>query len=305
MSDAALERQLKAPDGYRLDNTYRSLAMGQFDPSMRTSREQVEIASWTPHGPVSVRAVHSGDTLSVSAWGDGAEYAIELADRWLGLNDQPDAFQPPAGPVRDLQRRFGGMHFSSALSVSLRAIQIVLFQLVTYHEAVRTWNDLVTRHGSPASGPVKLVQPPTEHQIRGLSVDDLVYAGLTHKRARTIKAIATNAAAIDRDADKAPQAALRRLATLPGFGPWSLGYLDGTVFQNPDAVLLGDYHLPRMVAWHLIREQKADDARMLELLEPYAGHRFRVVRLIWASGEIQPRRGPRMTPRARLSFRDV
>ena len=305
MSDVALKRQLKAPAGYRLDNTYGTLAMGQFDPSMRTSRERVEIASWTPYGPVSVRAVHAGDTLSVFAWGDGADYAVESADGWLGLNDQPEAFQPPVGPVRDLHTRYSGMHFSSALSVPLRAIQIVLFQLVTYHEAVRTWNDLVKRHGSPAAGPLKLVQPPSANLIRSLSVDDLVYAGLTHKRARTIKAIATNASAIDRDAKKSAQAALGRLATLQGFGPWSLGYLDGTVFQNPDAVLLGDYHLPRMVAWHLIREQKADDARMLELLEPYAGHRFRVVRLIWASGEVQPRRGPRMTPRARLSFRDI
>ena len=57
-----------------------------------TSRERVEIASWTPYGPVSVRAVHVGDTLSVFAWGDGADYAVESADGWLGLNDQPEAF---------------------------------------------------------------------------------------------------------------------------------------------------------------------------------------------------------------------
>jgi hypothetical protein len=32
---------------------------------------------------------------------------------------------------------------------------------------------------------------------------------------------------------------------------------------------------------------------MLELLEPYRGHRFRVIRLLWMNGVQAPRRGPR------------
>ena len=41
----------------------------------------------------------------------------------------------------------------------------------------------------------------------------------------------------------------------------------------------------------------ADDARMLELLEPYRGQRARVVRLLELSGIRPPRYGPRLSPR--------
>ena len=35
---------------------------------------------------------------------------------------------------------------------------------------------------------------------------------------------------------------------------------------------------------------------MLELLQPWAGHRYRVVRMIELSGVKRPRRGPRYAP---------
>jgi 3-methyladenine DNA glycosylase/8-oxoguanine DNA glycosylase len=68
------------------------------------------------------------------------------------------------------------------------------------------------------------------------------------------------------------------------------------VLGDPDAVLLGDLHLPSTVSWALAREPRGDDARMLELLEPWRGHRGRVVRLIRSAGRSAPRRGPRYTP---------
>jgi hypothetical protein len=38
-----------------------------------------------------------------------------------------------------------------------------------------------------------------------------------------------------------------------------------------------------------------DDACMLELLEPWRPHRYRVIRLLECSGSAKPRFGPRMT----------
>jgi 3-methyladenine DNA glycosylase/8-oxoguanine DNA glycosylase len=66
---------------------------------------------------------------------------------------------------------------------------------------------------------------------------------------------------------------------------------------DPDAVSVGDYHLPRLVGWALAGERDADDGRMLELLEPYRGQRARVALLIERSGNWPERRGPRMAPR--------
>ena len=65
-----------------------------------------------------------------------------------------------------------------------------------------------------------------------------------------------------------------------------------------DAVSVGDYHLPNVVAWALASEARADDARMLELLEPYRGQRGRVIRLLEASGIGAPRFGPKMPIRS-------
>jgi 3-methyladenine DNA glycosylase/8-oxoguanine DNA glycosylase len=64
-------------------------------------------------------------------------------------------------------------------------------------------------------------------------------------------------------------------------------------FGDPDAISVGDYHLPNVVAWALAREPRADDARMLELLEPYRGQRGRVQRLLEVSGIWPPKYGPR------------
>jgi hypothetical protein len=50
------------------------------------------------------------------------------------------------------------------------------------------------------------------------------------------------------------------------------------------------------MAWALAGEPRADDARMLELLEPYRGQRGRVQRLLEVSGLRAPRSGPRMAP---------
>jgi 3-methyladenine DNA glycosylase/8-oxoguanine DNA glycosylase len=51
---------------------------------------------------------------------------------------------------------------------------------------------------------------------------------------------------------------------------------------DADAVAVGDLHLPHLVARWLAGEHRGTDARMLELLEPFRGHRARVIRLLMA-----------------------
>ena len=87
--------------------------------------------------------------------------------------------------------------------------------------------------------------------------------------------------------------AYHRILAVPGVGAWTAAKIGLTALGDADAVPVGDYHLPNTVAWVLAREARADDERMLELLDPYAGHRGRVIRLIQAAGIHAPRRGPR------------
>ena len=80
------------------------------------------------------------------------------------------------------------------------------------------------------------------------------------------------------------------LASVPGVGPWTRSCMAVQTWGQPDTVILGDDGIPSMVSWLLAGEQRADDARLAELLEPFRPHRHRVVRLAWASGATPPRR---------------
>ena len=93
-----------------------------------------------------------------------------------------------------------------------------------------------------------------------------------------------------------PGEAARRLGAVPGLGVWSVQSALLRGLGHADAVPLGDWNLPAAVAFNLgeVGEERADDARMLELLAPYAGQRGRLIRWIHAAGRHPPRRGPRM-----------
>jgi 3-methyladenine DNA glycosylase/8-oxoguanine DNA glycosylase len=117
--------------------------------------------------------------------------------------------------------------------------------------------------------------------------------GIRPKQARTILRLARYAGRIEDAAASDPDMLAQRLGAIDGVGPWTIAYVLGNVLGDPDAVLLGDYNLPDTVGYVLAGEPRASEARMLELLEPYRGHRFRVIRLLWMNGVSAPRRGPR------------
>jgi 3-methyladenine DNA glycosylase/8-oxoguanine DNA glycosylase len=96
--------------------------------------------------------------------------------------------------------------------------------------------------------------------------------------------------------------AYRILRAFPGVGQWTVAEVGQRVYGDPDAVSVGDFHIPSLVSWALAGEPRADDARMLELLEPYRGQRARVVRLLEASGIQPPRYGPRFAGRSFRQF---
>jgi 3-methyladenine DNA glycosylase/8-oxoguanine DNA glycosylase len=80
---------------------------------------------------------------------------------------------------------------------------------------------------------------------------------------------------------------------VPGIGIWTAAETAQRAFGNPDAVSVGDYHLPNMVVHLLTGRPRGTDEEMLQLLEPWAGQRQRVMRLVEATGVGAPRFGPR------------
>ena len=121
--------------------------------------------------------------------------------------------------------------------------------------------------------------------------------GLERRRAEVLRRIGRLGPDIEAFTALPADAARARLREIPGIGPWTAAEATRVAFGDPDAVSVGDAHLPDLVAWALAGQPRADDARMLELLEPYRGQRARVVRLLEAAGIKIPRFGPRFGPR--------
>jgi 3-methyladenine DNA glycosylase/8-oxoguanine DNA glycosylase len=90
--------------------------------------------------------------------------------------------------------------------------------------------------------------------------------------------------------------AFHRLELIPGIGPWTAAESLQRATGAPDAVTVGDLHLPGIVGYALTGRRGVDDEGMLELLEPYAesGQRHRAVRLILLTGRVPARRVPKM-----------
>ena len=106
--------------------------------------------------------------------------------------------------------------------------------------------------------------------------------GVEQRRTQTLLRRPLVADRLERCADTAE--ATRRLTALPGIGPWTAAEVVRDAYGDADAVSVGDYHIPNTVAWALAGEPRGTDDRMLELLEPFRGHRGRVCDLLAAGG---------------------
>jgi 3-methyladenine DNA glycosylase/8-oxoguanine DNA glycosylase len=156
----------------------------------------------------------------------------------------------------------------------------------------------VTALAEPAPGPLGLVLPPDPEHVAALPYYAFHPFGVERRRAEVLRHVGARAAWVDEAAGLPIDAAEDRLATVQGIGPWTVAEVARLAFGDADAVSVGDYHVPNIVAWALAREPRGSDERMLELLEPYRPHRGRVQRLLETSGIRAPAFGPRMAPRA-------
>jgi len=214
-----------------------------------------------------------------------------------GLLDDPSELVARHPLVRDLQRRFGGLRLPRTGQLLPALIPAVTEQKVTAGEAHGSYAALVRRLGERAPGPLPLRLPPTGASLATLPYFEFHPMGLERRRAELVTRIARLESRIEGFMGLGPATAHLRLREIPGIGPWTAAEATRIAFGDPDAVSLGDAHLPDLVSWALAREPRADDARMLELLAPYAGQRARVIRLLEVSGIKIPRFGPRFEPR--------
>jgi 3-methyladenine DNA glycosylase/8-oxoguanine DNA glycosylase len=288
-------RRLVALDGpVELRATLGPLARGPHDPCVERGPHEVWRATHTPDGPGTehLRAVAGG--VEIEAYGPGAPWLLEHAPALVGAHDTGPEFAPTDAFVAELHRRAPGLRLTTAGNPVELLVPTILEQKVTSNEAHRAYARLVRAHGHPAPGPNdRLRLPPTVAELAVLPSYAWHAVGVERRRAETVREVCRRAGAVERVAAEGSTAFQRAITSLPGVGPWTATSVAGIAFGDPDAVVVGDFHLPSIVAWNLVGERRADDTRMLELLEPFRPHRARAVALIARGGAHPPRRAPK------------
>jgi 3-methyladenine DNA glycosylase/8-oxoguanine DNA glycosylase len=287
-----LERRFESDLPFDLHLTLGRLAHGTGDPTVRVEPDGVWRATRTPDGPATEHVTMDNGTIVVQVWGPGAGWLLDAAPDLLGLHDDPAGFQPQHRIIHQLHRRFRGLRIGRTNAVVEALIPAILEQKVVGQQARHSFRALVRTLGEPAPGPGGLHLQPDPQRLAETPYYEFHPLGIERKRAEVLREVGRHAARLERVASGG------RLWAIPGIGAWTAAEVAAVAFGDPDAVSVGDFHIPHLVAWALAGEPRGTDQRMLELLAPYAGNRGRVIRLLETSGLTAPRFGPRLPVRS-------
>ncbi len=311
---------MQGPDELPLESVWRpgrpvavratlgTLRRGAGDPAFQVA---VDGAVWrtcrTPEGPATMRiAVRPADgEVLASAWGPGAQWALDGLPALLGRDDDLSGFVAHHPQVADALRRSPGWRVPRSGMVLEALVAAVIEQKVTGQEAFSGWRALVLRFGETAPGPgarlgMKVV--PTAEQWAHIPSWEWLQASVDGKRSATAIRAARAAGRLEQSLAMSHTDAERRLTAVAGIGAWTAAEVRQRAHGDADAVSFGDYHVAKNIGWALTGTPVDDDA-LAELLEPYRPHRYRVQRLLELVGARRPRRGPRMSPRTHMPRR--
>jgi 3-methyladenine DNA glycosylase/8-oxoguanine DNA glycosylase len=296
---AEVERRWRPGHELDLVRTLGVLRRGAGDPAHRVDESG---AVWrgvcTPTGAGTLRLSvdRSLGEVTARSWGPGAAWLAEHAPAMCGALDDPSGFVPHHPVVAQAAARHPGFRIARAEQVLAVLVPTVLEQKTTGHQAWASWRELVGQFGEPAPGPAPagLRVPPPAGTWARIPSWTWHRAGVEPARSRTIVGAALHPGRLEETLGMEPAAADARLQALPGLGPWTSAEVRQRAHGDPDAVSVGDFHLPHTVGVALTGH-RVDDAGMLELLAPYVGQRYRACALIELSGVRSPRYGPRLT----------
>jgi 3-methyladenine DNA glycosylase/8-oxoguanine DNA glycosylase len=309
-------RTLALPEHYDFTGTLGALLEKGRDPTVRMSATELWWACRTPDGPGTLHLSRHGDSLDANGFGPGAEWVVERADAVAGLRDDLTGFDELARRdpvVREAWHRRPGMRLARTGRLFRHLVPTVLAQKVTGREAFRSYVRILRHFGEPAPGPVPdLLLPPDPAVVAATPYWVFHPFGVEAKRADAVRRVAAEAPHLEAAPD--PAAATARLTAITGVGAWTAANVVRVAYGDPDAVTVGDYHIPHHIVYALTGAPRAGsresapgtlspaDQRMLELLEPFRGHRARVCQLLLATAPGAPRYGPRMPVRSFARF---
>ncbi|MER5950285.1 DNA-3-methyladenine glycosylase 2 family protein [Streptomyces sp. NPDC001904] len=305
-----MARRVWAPPApYDLSRTLRVLRRGRGDP---TCRQEPDGTWWrttrTPAGlaTLKITAVGTGPTapdhVVGEAWGPGSEWVLDALPQLLGTDDDPTAFIPHHEVVAAAHRKYAGLRLARTALVMESLIPSVLEQRITTGSAHAAWRRLLARYGEPAPGPVPagMRVVPDARVWRMIPSWEWHRAHVDRSRAAAILRACQRAERLEEAARMELPEAMARLQAIDGIGPWTAAETLQRTLGAPDALTIGDLHLPVQITYALTGRRDGTDASMLELLAPYAGQRHRAARLILLGGRLPDRRAHR-APHSRIA----
>ena len=235
---------------------------------------------------------HDG-AIDLEAWGPGAAWAVQHAPALCGEGDDDTGFTPAHPLLARLNREIRGMRMPRTEAVFEALVPTVILQQVTTVEGRNSYHHLVNAMGERAPGPVPLKLPPSPEVLAHTPYWKFHRFGIERRRADIVIRAARSVKRLEEITGMEVADAYRRMLAFPGVGPWTAAKVAMVALGDADAVPVGDYHLPHSIGFAFEGTARSTDERMLELLEPYRGHRARVVRLITAAGIAAPKFGPK------------
>jgi 3-methyladenine DNA glycosylase/8-oxoguanine DNA glycosylase len=296
LTAAALTRTWRADFALDLGAVLAPLRRGRGDPACQATVDGVIwLAANTPAGPGTMALRPAGPrTVTASAWGAGGEWLLAGLPELLGAADDDSGFTAHHPVLAAARRTLPNLRLGATGRVWDVLVAAVLEQKVTGIEARRSWRELARRFGRRAPGPAPdaLRVPPDPRAVARITDWDWHRAGVDGARRHTLIRAASVAHRLEDAVRPGGEAGRALLRTVPGIGAWTAAEVAQRAWGDPDAVRVGDFHIPSIVGRALVG-RPLDDAGMLAVLEPYAPQRQRAVRYLEAIGVTRPRFGPR------------
>lgn len=289
--------------GHPLDvaRTVGAQQRGGNDPTLTMTAGVIWRASRTPDGVATLALHQSHDgTVHAAAWGPGAAWEIAHVPALCGADDDVAGFDASQHPlVAATHRRHPGLRLGRTDRVFDALAGAIMEQKITGIQAFGAWHALVARFGERVPGPTPrpMFAPPSIAGWCAIPSWSWHRAGLEPPQSRAIVEAGRRGTSLERAARDAADGPARDavLTTVRGVGLWTAAETRIRALGDPDAVSVGDAHLPHDVGYALTGSRTDDDG-MLRLLSRWPGHRQRVIRLIMLSGVHEPRHGPRLHP---------
>ncbi len=277
-----------------LRSTLMPLRNGGGDPTTVLSPGEFWRASQTPDGPGTVRLTWGGGQCTVRSWGPGGDWMAQRVPDLIGLNDPGFTFVDAHPAIMRAQRNHPDLRVGASGNLYHELLPTILAQRITAGQAVAQWRLLCLKLGQPAPGPHgQLRLPPDPERLAAMPSWRFHPLGIERGRADTLRTVARHAGRLWSWSQLPVGECMHKLALLPGVGEWTIGLVLASALGEPDAIAVGDYHLKNIVAHALTGRARGTDDQLVELLQPYRGHRGRVVRLLMLDGHRAPKFGPR------------